>query len=520
MRDPGAARVTSMKDGVTSLPSDARDEARRDALARLEERARRELAMLAYPKREWVPPRKTAGGEPILDVLIVGGGQGGIATAFALRRERVENVLVVDAAPAGQEGPWRRFARMKTLRTPKHVLGPELGIPSLSVQAWFEAQHGEGSFDAFAFINREAWAEYLHWLRAVLDLPVKNETRVGAMRWDAANGCFLVPITTGSGPLGTADVVYARKVVLATGIEGSGQWWVPELVREGLPKSRWAHTCERIDFEALAGKRVAILGAGASAFDNAAVALEHGAARVDLFFRRPDLVRVNVYRWAEFTGFLRHHADLPDEAKWRFVKRFWEAGQLPPKTTYERAAEHPDFHLRPGSPWLSVEEVDGEVRVTTPKGTSAHDFVICGTGFRTDLATRPELRAIEAHVARWEDRFEPPEGERVDELLRHPYLGPSFELTERREGEAPWLRGLFCFSFGGLLSCGLGGASISGMKYGVDRLVAGITRQLYLEDAETHFRALDAYDVPDIESVRVDEPSDAPTGDATNDEVR
>ena len=65
MRDPGAARVTSMKDGVTSLPSDARDEARRDALARLEERARRELAMLAYPKREWVPPRKTAGGEPI-----------------------------------------------------------------------------------------------------------------------------------------------------------------------------------------------------------------------------------------------------------------------------------------------------------------------------------------------------------------------------------------------------------------------------------------------------------------------
>ena len=55
-----------------------------------------------------------------------------------------------------------------------------------------------------AFIDREAWAEYLHWLRAVLDLPVKNETRVGAMRWDAANGCFLVPITTGSGPLGTA----------------------------------------------------------------------------------------------------------------------------------------------------------------------------------------------------------------------------------------------------------------------------------------------------------------------------
>ncbi|MCB9632580.1 MAG: NAD(P)/FAD-dependent oxidoreductase [Sandaracinus sp.] len=474
---------------------------REEALVQLEERARRELAMLAYPKREWVPPRRTASGEPILDVLIVGGGQGGMATAFALRRERVENVLVVDAAPAGQEGPWRRFARMKTLRTPKHVLGPELGVPSLSVQAWFEALHGEGAFESFAFIDREEWAEYLVWLRRVLDLPVRNDTRVGAIRWDAANQCFLVPITTGPGPLGTADVVYARKVVLATGIEGSGQWYVPELVRDALPKSRWAHTCERIDFDALKGKRVAVLGAGASAFDNAAVALEHGAARVDLFFRRPDLVRVNVYRWAEFTGFLRHHADLPDAEKWRFVKRFWEAGQLPPRTTFERAAGHPDFHLHPGSPWTSVEERDDELVVTTPKGESRHDYVICGTGFRTDLATRPELRSVETHVARWADRFEPPEGDAVDELLRHPYLGSAFELTERSSGEAPWLRGLFCFSFGGLLSCGLGGASISGMKYGVDRLVAGITRQLYLEDADVHFAALDAYDVPDLDPI-------------------
>lgn len=498
MVEKAAARLEPMGEATRS-----------DALAELEVHARRELAMLAYPKRAWVPPRRTASGEPILDVLIVGGGQGGMATAFALRRERVENVLVVDAAPAGQEGPWRRFARMQTLRTPKHVLGPELGVPSLSVQAWYEAQHGEGSFGEFAFIDREDWAEYLQWLRRVLELPIRNETRVGAIRWDAANRCFLVPIVTGTGPLGSADVVYARKVVLATGIEGSGQWWVPELVREGLPKSRWAHTCERIDFAALSGKRVAVLGAGASAFDNAAVALEHGAARVDLFFRRPELVRVNVYRWAEFTGFLRHHADLPDAEKWRFVKRFWEAGQLPPRATFERASEHPDFHLHPGSPWLAVEERDGAVHVTTPRGPSEHDFVICGTGFRTDLATRPELRAIEGDVARWADRFTPDDP--VEELLRHPYLGGSFELTERDPGRAPWLQGLFCFSFGGLLSCGLGGASISGMKYGVDRLVAGITRQLYLEDTDQHFAALDAYDVPDLDPTN-EEPNASASG--------
>ena len=42
-----------------------------------------------------------------------------------------------------------------------------------------------------------------------------------------------------------------------------------------------------IDFAALRGKVVGVLGAGASALDNAAVALEHGASRVHLFCRRP-----------------------------------------------------------------------------------------------------------------------------------------------------------------------------------------------------------------------------------------
>jgi FAD-dependent urate hydroxylase len=478
-------------------------------LRALEARVRADLAILDYPKRPWVPPRTARDGAPILDVLIVGGGQGGLAAAFGLRRERVENVLVVDAAPAGREGPWLRFARMDTLRTPKHVLGPELGIPSLSAQAWYEAQHGEGSWEQMSFIPRETWARYLAWFRETLAIEVRNETRVGAIRWDAEEGCFVAslhatsPGARSSGPWSQArphpaDQVRARKVVLATGIEGSGRWYVPELIRERLPKSCWAHTHEEIDFASLHGKRVAVLGAGASAFDNAAVALEAGAASVDLYFRRESLVRVNVYRWAEFVGFLRHHADLSDGRKWSFIQRFFAAGQLPPKATYERATRHPGFALRGGSPWLSVSEEGGVVKVVTPKGTFEHDFVIVGTGFRTDLAARPELAGIEPHVARWSDRFEPPPGEQNDELLRHPYLGPCFELTERAPGEAPWVHGIFNFSFGCLLSNGLGGASISGMKYGIDRLVSGITRQLYLEDADLHLEALEAYDQADF----------------------
>ena len=52
-------------------------------------------------------------------MLIVGAGQSGLVTAFGLMRERVRNILVIDRAPEGKEGPWVTFARMPTLRSPK-----------------------------------------------------------------------------------------------------------------------------------------------------------------------------------------------------------------------------------------------------------------------------------------------------------------------------------------------------------------------------------------------------------------
>ena len=42
----------------------------------------------------------------------------------------------------------------------------------------------------------------------------------------------------------------ARKLVLATGQDGTGEWWMPDFVR-ALPADRRAHTCEMIDFERL-----------------------------------------------------------------------------------------------------------------------------------------------------------------------------------------------------------------------------------------------------------------------------
>ena len=69
------------------------------SLEELETALRRDLELLRYPSREWMTPRKTEAGDAILDVLIVGAGQSGLATAAALRRERIDNVQVVDQNP-------------------------------------------------------------------------------------------------------------------------------------------------------------------------------------------------------------------------------------------------------------------------------------------------------------------------------------------------------------------------------------------------------------------------------------
>jgi cation diffusion facilitator CzcD-associated flavoprotein CzcO len=467
-----------------------------DALDRHAENVRRDLDLLDYPRRPWMPaPRARSDGARVYDVIIVGAGQGGLAAAFGLSRERVANVLVVDQNPLDRAGPWLNFARMRTLRTPKYLTGPDLGIPSLTPRAWYEAQHGEGSWETMGLIPKETWAAYLAWYRRTLDIPVRPDTRVGALRWNEAETAWEVPCTdTRSTGQGATEKLLARRVVLATGIDGSGEWEVPAFIRDGLPPRLYAHTRQDIDFAALAGKRVAVLGAGASAFDNASTALDHGAREVVLCFRRPKLVNVNAYRWAEFVGFLRHMGDLPDADKWRFVRQIVRMGQLPPTDTLRRARAHDGFRLHASCGWTAVEAHGDTVTIRTT-GHEAHevDFVIVGTGFVTDLARRPELRNVEPLIARWSDRFVPERSDASDDLLRHPYLGPGFEHTEKVPGTAPYLRTLYNYTFGGLLSLGFGGASISGMKYSIPRLVGAITGSFFVEDRAAHFESLKTF---------------------------
>lgn len=460
------------------------------ALTALEARVRADLAKTAHPEAAWLTPKLGPDDRPALDVLVVGAGQSGLAIAFGLMRSQVSNILVLDKSEEGQEGPWLTYARMHTLRSPKHFTGPDLDIPSLTYQSWHEARFGEENWRNLDLIPRALWAEYLLWFRGVVDLPVRNGCEVIDIA-PAAGGLLAAKVRTSAG----IDTLFARKIVLATGQEGMGDWIIPEPLRH-LPSSLCVHTAQPLDFDRLRGKQVAVIGAGASAFDNAAAALEAGAAEVHLFCRRAEIQVIQPYRWLTFRGFLRHFCDLEDAWRWRFMRAILEMREGFPQATYDRCARHANFHLHEGTAIDTANETADGVELQTGKGVFASHFVICATGIDMNFAGRPELQNYAGNIAVWADRYQPPADECSPRLGRFPYLADDYALVERITDRTPWIADIHVFAIASTMSFGPSGSSINAMTTAVPKLVHGLTRGLFCADVERHWASFRAYDVP------------------------
>ncbi|MEM6730809.1 MAG: 2-oxo-4-hydroxy-4-carboxy-5-ureidoimidazoline decarboxylase, partial [Myxococcota bacterium] len=461
-----------------------------ERLGELDATVQRDLAYLAEPEGSWVPRTVDEQDVECLDVAIVGGGQSGLGAAFGLLRAGVDRIAILDENPAGYEGPWVTYARMRTLRTPKHLTGLDGGIPSLTFRAWYTAQFGDEAWEAVGKIPRRQWMAYLRWFRATLDLPVRNNVRVTAIHRHGDR--FQLELNDGDAKL------EARKVILATGIQGGGEWHTPQLIVNGLPRKLYAHTSEAIDFGALEGKSIGVLGSGASAFDNAHFALQHGVAEAHVFSRRERLPVVNPIRFMERTGFTRRYILLDDDEKYRALNHFLVTNQPPTNDTYRRASAYAGFALHLGSPWDSVEERDGKVHVTTPHGEFTFDFVVISTGLVNDAALRPELRDFVDDIAHWGETFEPTRTERNPIIDSHPRLTPGFELTGKTPEANQRLHGLFVFNYSALASCGLSASALSGMRFAVPRLVDAVTAQLFLDERERILEDYFAYDEPEF----------------------
>lgn len=447
-----------------------------ERLATLEARVSRDLTYLGDKPMSWMSPRDGVD----RDVVIVGAGQAGLAIGFALKREGVTNIALLDAAPKGLEGPWRTFARMETLRSPKDIPGPELGIADLTFRAWHEAAYGEVAYQAIFKIPTGLWMDYLLWYRAQVDLPIENDVKV--TRVEPLEDTIRLHLDRG----GVKGTMTTRKLVLATGMDGFGQAYVPEMVRDGVPSDRYAHCAEPIDFAALRGKRVAVLGAASSAFDYAGTTLEAGAGRVDLFCRGDRLHQYNRFKQINYPGVLHHYVDLDDSDKWRIMAELLKRSVAVTRETLKRSTRHKNFAIHLNAAWKAVGFSDGEIHIETASGRYQADFVIIGAGFEMSPAARPELSAFAGQIALWRDRYEPPTGLESNAAGVFPYLSGDFQLMEKVPGTAPFLADIHLYNWAGSVSNGRGSSETTSIRHGVPRLVRALCRDLVRADAEDH----------------------------------
>lgn len=458
-------------------------------LPALEARLREDLEWLDLPAQHWVKPRDHDG-QPLLEVAVIGGGMAGLAVATELLHLGVKAV-VFDQAEEGFEGPWATTARMQTLRSPKHLAGPALGLPALTFRAWFQAQFGLAAWDALDKIPRLQWAQYLRWYRQVLKLDVRNRHRVTAVL-PRADGRVELQLDAA----GQALTLSARHVVLATGRDGLGGPWVPEFARQ-LPQALWAHSAAGLQDAWFVGKRVGVIGGGASAMDAAGTALEAGATSVDVLVRRAELPRINKGKGAGSPGMTHGYWRLADAWKWK-IRHYLNLQQVPPpQGSTLRVSRHANARFLLDSPIEQVEvNADGSLLLQTPKARLSYDFLVFATGFRSNLALRPEFAAFAPHIRPWSDRYDAPTAD--PELSQLPDLGPLFEFQERQPGACPGLDRVHCFSYPAALTYGGVSGDIPAISEGAKRMAQGLAGQLFGDDIEQHFQAMQDYAEPEL----------------------
>lgn len=151
---------------------------------------------------------------------------------------------------------------------------------------------------------------------------------------------------------------------------------------------------------------------------------------------------------------------------------------------------------------IAVEELrlrDDHVEVHTSRGKVFEaDFIILATGFTMETTARPEIAEFADAIATWADRYQPPPELASSELGGFPYLGPHFQFTEKRPGEARFLADIHCFNHGASLSIGKVAGDIPGISTGAAWLAAGIASEFYNRDIDAHWQILLDFSTPEL----------------------
>ena len=287
-------------------------------------------------------------GEPTLDVLVIGGGQAGLAMGYHLARRNLR-FLILDAGPEIGSA-WRsRWDSLQLFTSGRYDNLPGMPFPAA----------------ADTYPGKDATADYLQAYAAEFELPVRLDTTVTSLT-RAGDGSYLVKAG--------ADALEARHVVVATGPFQVP--FTPPVASELPPEVHQLHSADYRRPEQLPPGRVLLVGAANSGCQ---IALELSASRtvglsagerIPAVPQRP--LGRDVWWWA--SGLRLDRVTAQSRLGRRLAGRDQIVGTSP-----RRLARRNGITLRP--------RVDGAAgrNVAFADGTyGQYDVVIWATGFATN----------------------------------------------------------------------------------------------------------------------------------------
>jgi thioredoxin reductase len=322
-------------------------------------------------------------------VVIVGAGPHGLATAAHLES------LGIDARVFGEPMSFWQRHMPRGMLLKSNWRGSHIAHPTGA--RMLDSYERSTGIRLPKPIPVERFIEYGGWFAEQLASPV--ERRMVASITPQGDG-FRVTLADG-------EVTTARRVVVAAGVEPFARR-PPQFA--DLPHELATHSFDWDDLARFAGRRVAVIGAGQSALESAALLHEHGA-EVEIIVREPVVryIFVNDRSRGRAKQMIRSAMSAPTEVGPRGLS--WVAAlpdiyravpsRIQPWVSYRCLIPY-------GSPWLSerladvpvatrcavmrAERRNGHLRLSLSDGSQRDvDHVLLGTGYQVDVGRYPFL---------------------------------------------------------------------------------------------------------------------------------
>lgn len=212
------------------------------------------------------------------DVIVIGGGQAGLATGYHLQREGL--CFVILEAGAEPTGSWPRYYDSLKLFSPaRYSSMPGMAFPG----------------DPERYPARDEVVAYLRAYAKHFDLPIVTNARVETVEKQGT----IFSVTTADGTVRTA-----RSVIAASG--AFNRPFMPGMEGQDTYTGQVLHSSAYRNPEPFLGKRIAVVGAGNSAVQIATELARFAdvtlTSRDPVKFRRQRFLGRDIHFWARITG--------------------------------------------------------------------------------------------------------------------------------------------------------------------------------------------------------------------------